>query len=52
MLVRGRDRWGHFDDEPRPVTDYGPSERAFHAEAVARFRVANREETLHYEAAE
>jgi hypothetical protein len=52
MLVRGRDRWGHFDDEPRPVTDYGAAERAFHAEAVARFREANREEMLRYEAAE
>src|SRR5579872_2075960 len=52
MLVRGSDRWGHFDDEPRPVTDYGAAERAFHAEAVARFREANREETLRYEAAE
>jgi hypothetical protein len=52
MLVRGTDRWGHFDDEPRPVTDYGAAERAVHAEAVARFRAANREETLRYEAAE
>src|SRR3954452_15759471 len=51
MLVRGTDRYGHFDDEPRPQTDYGPAERAFHAEAVARFREANREETLRYETA-
>jgi non-heme Fe2+,alpha-ketoglutarate-dependent halogenase len=51
MLVRGIDRYGHFDDEPRPQTDYGPAERAFHAEAVARFREANREETLRYETA-
>jgi non-haem Fe2+, alpha-ketoglutarate-dependent halogenase len=52
MLVRGTDRWDHFDDEPRPVADYGTAERAFHAEAVARFREAKREETLRYEAAE
>ena len=52
MLVRGEDRWGHFDDEPRPRGDYGPAERAFHAGAVARFRKASREETLRYEAAE
>ena len=51
MLVRGVDRYGHFDDERRPETDYGAAERAFHAEAVARFREANREETLRYEAA-
>src|SRR3954452_6782783 len=51
MLVRGVDHYGHFDDEPRPQTDYGPAERAFHAEAVARFRKANREETLRYETA-
>ncbi|MGD9617177.1 MAG: phytanoyl-CoA dioxygenase family protein [Alphaproteobacteria bacterium] len=49
MLVRGTDRYGHFDDEPRPQQDYGPAERAFHAEAVARFREANREETLRYD---
>jgi ectoine hydroxylase-related dioxygenase (phytanoyl-CoA dioxygenase family) len=51
MLVRGVDRHGHFDDEPRPQTDCGPAERTFHAEAVARFREANREETLQYEMA-
>ena len=52
MLVRGTDLWGHFDDEPRPQADYGAVERAFHTQAVARFREANREETLRYEAAE
>jgi non-heme Fe2+,alpha-ketoglutarate-dependent halogenase len=51
MLVRGTDRYGYFDDEPRPETDYGAAERAFHAAAVARFREANREETLQYEGA-
>ena len=51
MLVRGVDPCGNFDDEKRPQVDYGPAERAYHAEAVARFREANREETLRYEEA-
>jgi hypothetical protein len=41
MLVRGEDRYGHFDDERRPIHEAGPEERAFHAEAVARFRAMN-----------
>ena len=41
MLVRGEDKYGHFDDERRPIHDAGPEERAFHAEAVARFRAMN-----------
>jgi non-heme Fe2+,alpha-ketoglutarate-dependent halogenase len=52
MLVRGRDRYGHFDDERRPQADCGPAERAAHAEAVARFREGNREETVQYQAAQ
>jgi len=36
-------RAGH--DQPRPRTDYRTAGRAVHAEAVARFREANREET-------
>jgi chlorinating enzyme len=31
MLVRGEDRYGHFDPEPRPVTDFGEPARAPHA---------------------
>ena len=34
MLVRGRDTYGHFDDERRPLAEAGPDERAFHATAV------------------
>jgi hypothetical protein len=45
MLVRGEDRYGHFDDERRPIYDAGPEERAFHAEAVARFRAMNAAES-------
>jgi non-haem Fe2+, alpha-ketoglutarate-dependent halogenase len=41
MLVRGQDTYGHFDDERRPRQEAGPDERAFHAEAVARFRAMN-----------
>src|SRR5262249_34510881 len=45
MLVRGADRYGHFDDEPRPRVDFGSAERAAHADAVARFRASNVEQT-------
>jgi non-haem Fe2+, alpha-ketoglutarate-dependent halogenase len=41
MLVRGEDRYGHFDDERRPTSEARPEERAFHAQAVARFRAMN-----------
>ena len=48
MLVRGTDRYGHFDDEPRPRVDFGTAERAAHADAVARFRASNVEQTSRY----
>jgi non-heme Fe2+,alpha-ketoglutarate-dependent halogenase len=51
MLVRGVDRYGHFDDEPRPAVDYGETERAVHAEAVAQFRAQNAEQFAQYEVA-
>ena len=51
MLVRGTDRYGHFDDEPRPQVDFGEAERAAHADAVARFRASNAEQTRRYETA-
>lgn len=51
-LVRGVDRYGHFDDEPRPLSDYGEAERVAHAEAVSRFRAQNAEQFVRYEAAE
>jgi non-heme Fe2+,alpha-ketoglutarate-dependent halogenase len=44
MLVRGEDRYGHFDDERRPQVEAGPEERAFHAKAVATFRQMNADE--------
>ena len=48
MLVRGTDRYGHFDDEPRPRVDFGEAERATHADAVARFRASNVEQTRRF----
>jgi non-heme Fe2+,alpha-ketoglutarate-dependent halogenase len=51
MLVRGSDTHGHFDDEPRPKVDFGAAERAAHADAVARFRASNAEQTRRYETA-
>jgi ectoine hydroxylase-related dioxygenase (phytanoyl-CoA dioxygenase family) len=50
-LVRGVDRYGHFDDEPRPTVDFGAAERAYHAEAVKRFRESNAEQTAQYDPA-
>jgi hypothetical protein len=41
MLVRGTDKYDHFDDEQRPVVEAGPEERAAHAQAVATFRAMN-----------
>jgi ectoine hydroxylase-related dioxygenase (phytanoyl-CoA dioxygenase family) len=52
MLVRGVDRYGHFDDETRPMAEYGEAERAAHAAAVARFRAQNAEEVARFEAAQ
>jgi hypothetical protein len=51
-LVRGVDRYGHFDDEPRPAVDYGEVERAVHAATVTRFRAQNAEQFPRYEVAQ
>jgi len=45
MLVRGTDRYGHFDAERRVGSDLSPAAKAIHQEAVARFRAA-RDEAL------
>ena len=50
-LVRGVDRYDHFDDERRPQADFGPEERAYHEAAVARYRAQNAEEFAQYEKA-
>ena len=36
MLVRGSDRFGHFDLEPRPAADFAPEAVAYHGEVQAR----------------
>jgi hypothetical protein len=41
-LVRGQDRFGYFDLEPRPSGDFDPESRAVHAAAVERFFESNR----------
>jgi len=46
-LVRGKD-YGNFDLEPPPQVDNGEQERAFHQDAVARFRAANDELAARY----
>jgi hypothetical protein len=41
-LVRGQDRYGHFDLDPRPKGDFDPDARATHAAAVDRFFESNK----------
>jgi ectoine hydroxylase-related dioxygenase (phytanoyl-CoA dioxygenase family) len=36
-LVRGEDRYGHFEMEPRPAAEADPAAMAAHAEAIGRF---------------
>ena len=36
MLVRGTDKYGHFDPEPRPRVDLDAAALAAHAESVGR----------------
>lgn len=43
MLVRGVDRFGHFDLEKRPTTDMAPEGLADHAEAMRRWHAARDE---------
>jgi len=38
-LVRGVDRFGHFDHEPAPRYDFDPIARAWHARALRRYAV-------------
>lgn len=35
-LVRGEDRFGHFDPEPAPTAEFAPGAVAFHADVIAR----------------
>jgi hypothetical protein len=41
-LVRGVDRYGHFDLDPPPAGDFDPVSRATHRAAVDRFFESNR----------
>ncbi len=53
MLVRGTDRYRHFDLETRPEADYAAAALARHAEAMARWQTARVEliERAHGQAA-
>jgi ectoine hydroxylase-related dioxygenase (phytanoyl-CoA dioxygenase family) len=42
-LVRGTDRFGHFDLDPAPVADYDQAGIAVHAEAMRRWHAARAE---------
>jgi hypothetical protein len=48
MLVRGKDDFGYYDDEPVPTVSYGEAEQAFHRDAVARFQSALDEQAARY----
>jgi len=41
-LVRGHDKYGHFDREPRPAGDFDAGSRAAHAAAVEQFFESNK----------
>ena len=40
-LVRGEDRYGHFDHEPRPLAEADAAARAAHADSIGRFWTAS-----------
>jgi ectoine hydroxylase-related dioxygenase (phytanoyl-CoA dioxygenase family) len=42
-LVRGTDRYSHFDLDPRPAADYDPAALAVHAKAMQRWKAARDE---------
>lgn len=39
-LVRGSDRYGHFDHDPAPLADFHPDALAVHARAIERWHAA------------
>jgi non-heme Fe2+,alpha-ketoglutarate-dependent halogenase len=43
-LVRGVDRYDHFDDEPRPRFDFDPEIRKFREDAIVRYNQARDEQ--------
>lgn len=50
-LVRGEDRYGHFDHDARPQTDFGEAEMARHAKAMAAWNEGRRVMTERLEGA-
>ena len=42
-LVRGTDRHGHFDLDPRPAADFDPAALAVHEQAMRRWKQAREE---------
>jgi hypothetical protein len=50
MLVRGEDRFGHFDLMPRPEAPFAPDALARHAAGYQRYREHYREEEQRHEA--
>lgn len=42
-LVRGEDRYGHFDLDPRPAADFDPAALEVHRNAMARWTAAREE---------
>lgn len=42
-LVRGEDRFGHFDLDPAPIADFDPQALAVHAAAMRRWEAARAE---------
>lgn len=50
MLVRGKDRYGHFDHEPAPAADFDDAAQAAHAHAYARYRENYNEQLSWHEA--
>ena len=47
MLVQGRDDFGHFESEPRPLADRDPAARAAHRAAMTRMGTWQAEQRLH-----
>ncbi len=50
VLVRGEDRYGHFDLLPRPQSPFEPAALQRHAEGYQRYRAHYREEEQRHEA--
>jgi len=50
MLVRGEDRYGHFDPERRPGADCEPAALAFHAQTMVNYFGSKQELAAQYAA--